>query len=332
MGRRRIHADPARPLPAGLYLHRRQYRARLAGHPFVYFGTDYVAAVAAYAAWRCEGPSTKTVTWLMDLFTGTVCPDKVKAKQLSPRTLQDYIHDAVLIKAALGHIPMAALAPHHVATSVTLERNRRRITVRNEMACLSGALTWAVESKKLALNVAKEIRRPRKKVRERLITHDEYLGVYARAVPSVKLAMVLCVRTLGLPADVLRLGPRNLIKHADGRRTLRFRRGKTNVQIEMEVVGDWPKRLRPSSIDQAPIHRLFDAKTGSHTPSMELARCSDATALEQRRVPLIHSIPTSACAIYAPKGPPTCIAPIAAASIKYRRCSGTRACGRRRSI
>jgi hypothetical protein len=29
--------------------------------------------------------------------------------------------------------------------------------------------------------------------------------------------MVLCVRTLGLPADLLRLGPRNLVKHADVR-------------------------------------------------------------------------------------------------------------------
>ena len=73
-----------------------------------------------------------------------------------------------------------------------------------------GALTWAVESKKLASNVAKEIRRPAGKC----ATHDEYLAVYARAVPSVQLAMLLCVRTLGLPADVLRLVPRNLVKHA----------------------------------------------------------------------------------------------------------------------
>ena len=256
MGRRRIHADPARPLPAGLYLHRRQYRARLPGQPFVYFGSDYVAAVAAYAAWRCEGPSTKTIAWLMDLFTGTVCPDKVKAQQLSPRTLKDYVHDAVLIKAALGHIPMVALEPHHVATFRDERAQQAPQHVRNEMACLSAALTWAVESKKLASNVAKEIRRPRKKVRERLITHDEYLAVYARAVPSVRLAMVLCVRTLGLPADVLRLGPRNLVKHADGRRTLRFRRGKTNVQIEMEVVGDLAEALAPF-IDRPSAHPTF---------------------------------------------------------------------------
>lgn len=101
-----------------------------------------------------------------------------------------------MIKAALRHIPIPALAPHHVATFRDARAQQAPHHVRNEMACLSAALTWAVESKKLASSVAKKIRRPRRKVRERLITHDEYLSVYARAV---------CVRMLGLPADVLRL-------------------------------------------------------------------------------------------------------------------------------
>jgi integrase len=82
-------------------------------------------------------------------------------------------------------------------------------------------------------------------VRDRLITDDEYLAVRALAVDSVKLAMLLCVRTLGSPADVLRLGPRNIVRYDDGRRTLRFRRGKTNVQVEIEIVGDLEIALDP---------------------------------------------------------------------------------------
>jgi hypothetical protein len=39
------------------------------------------------------------------------------------------------------------------------------------------------------------------------------LAVRALATDSVKLAMVLSVRTLGLPADVLRLGPRNVVTY-----------------------------------------------------------------------------------------------------------------------
>jgi hypothetical protein len=42
--------------------------------------------------------------------------DTIKAQQLSPRTLKDYVHDAALTKAALGRIPMFSLEPRHVAT------------------------------------------------------------------------------------------------------------------------------------------------------------------------------------------------------------------------
>src|SRR5207248_1176200 len=63
-------------------------------------------------------------------------------------------------------------------------------------------------------------------------------SVYDRAIASVRLAMTLCVRTLGLPADVLRMGPRNVVRYDNGRRTLRFRRGKTGVQVEVEIVGE----------------------------------------------------------------------------------------------
>ena len=52
-----------------------QFRARSPGEPWVYFGTNYVAAMAAYAAWRCEGPTTNdTVAWLMELVYGNGLP------------------------------------------------------------------------------------------------------------------------------------------------------------------------------------------------------------------------------------------------------------------
>ena len=57
--------------------------------------------------------------------------------------------------------------------------------------------------------------------------------------------MVLCVRTLGLPADVLRVGRRNLMRYDDGRQTLRFKRGKTGVAVEIEIVGELAAALEP---------------------------------------------------------------------------------------
>jgi hypothetical protein len=41
--------------------------------------------------------------------------------------------------------------------------------------------------------------------RERLISDDEYLKVYAVAGIAVRAAMVLAIRTLALPADLLGL-------------------------------------------------------------------------------------------------------------------------------
>jgi len=78
--------------------------------------------------------------------------------------------------------------------------------VRNELSLLSAALSWGAEHGHVSGNVCKEVARPPKRVRERLISDTEYLKVYAIAGESVHLAMALIVRALGLPGDVLTLG------------------------------------------------------------------------------------------------------------------------------
>lgn len=89
MGRRRLHIDPAKPLPPGLYRDWQQYRARLPGKPWVSFGTDYIAAMAAFAAWKQQTGTLKTIAWLLDLFVGQVCQARVKAKTMAARTARD---------------------------------------------------------------------------------------------------------------------------------------------------------------------------------------------------------------------------------------------------
>lgn len=238
MGRRRLHVNPNEPLPPGLYKEGSKFRARLLGGPWQYFGTDYVAAIAAYAAWRHTGATAKTVGWWLDLCAGKVWPDRVRAKLMKPRTLRDYQRDAPKIKEYIGHIPLTALEPKHIVKF----RDHRAIEapshVRNEMGCLSSALLRAVDVGHIKTNPALEVPRPGRKVRPRLISDAEYLTVYARATPSVRLAMTLCVRTLALPADALAMGPRNVVRYPDGRRTLRFARGKTGRLIEMDIVGE----------------------------------------------------------------------------------------------
>lgn len=241
MGRRRKRLKPERPLPAGLYLHGRRYRARFLGCPWVYFGTDYVEAMKGYAAWKCDGGKSDTIAWLLDIFTGMVCPGRVKADALAKRTAKDYGKDAEILKDALGHFPIKSLEPRHVAAFRDARAQDAPRHVRNEMACLSAAMAYAVESGRALSNPCREVKRPRKTRRERLITNEEYIAVYSSAGPAVRRAMALAVRTLALPADILALGPRNILWRPNGERVLRFARGKTRVVVEIEIVGELAK-------------------------------------------------------------------------------------------
>lgn len=245
MGRRRLHIDPREPLPTGLFKEGRKFRARRPGESWTYFGERYGDAVAAYTAWQAKHGVVRTIAWLMDHFVGEVCPAKVRAGKMAPRTARDYLRDSEIIKTGLGHIPITAFSGAHATGFVQAREQDAPAHVRNELACLSAALTNAVDNGVLPRNVLIGFRRPTKQVRERLITDAEYLKVRNAAGPSTRLAMALAVRTLGLPADVLRMGRRNVVKYADGRRTLRFRRGKTGIQVEVEIVGELAVALEP---------------------------------------------------------------------------------------
>jgi integrase len=204
----------------------------------VYFGRDYASAMAGYAAWCRSRGDVDTVGWLLDLFTTTVCSGYVKAGKLKPRTMRDYQRDAIVLKKGLGHIPLSALRPKHVVTYRDTRAQDAPGHVRNELACLSAAMSYAVESGRTPSNPCLQVSRPRRRRRLRLVTDDEYLTVYARATESVKIAMTLAIRTLALPADVLAMGPRNIVKLPDGTRILRYQRAKTGTLVEIEVIGD----------------------------------------------------------------------------------------------
>lgn len=238
MGRRRTRVDRDAPLPEGLYRHGKQYRARLLGGPWTYFGDDYPEACKGYAAWRREGCNPDTIGWLLDLFTGAVCAGKVRAGQLAKRTAKDYSRDAEILKAGIGHFGVKALKPQHIAEFRDARAQDAPRHVRNELACLSAAMSWAVESGKRDDNPCLQVERPSRKRRMRLITDAEYLKVYPVASASVRRAMVLGVRTLALPDDLLAMGPRDVFRLANGKRVLRYERGKTGNQVEIELVGE----------------------------------------------------------------------------------------------
>ena len=69
---------------------------------------------------------------------------------MANRTGKDYLRDCVVLKAGLGKTPLAALEPKHVARFRDARAEAAPSHVRNEMACLSAALSFAVESEHLA--------------------------------------------------------------------------------------------------------------------------------------------------------------------------------------
>lgn len=243
------------PLPAGLYRHGRQFRARRGPKdPWVSFGSDYVTAMASFAAWRRDGPSD-TIAWLLDLFAGTVCAGYVRSGRLSARTAADYGRDKGPLKDGLGHIPIRSLTSQHVA-EYRDARAQDTSHVRQELACLSAAMSYAVESGRAAVNPCRGVRKPRRGRRERLITDDEYLAVYHAAGTSVRLAMTLALRTLALPDDLLAMGPHNVIRLPGDKRALRFARGKTKRLVEVELVGELAA-LVDAHLAAAVVYRTF---------------------------------------------------------------------------
>src|SRR4030095_14244808 len=105
------------------------------------FGENYVEALAAFGAWVGADGKGRDVVWLLDHFAGEVCPSRVRGDQMASRTAKDYLRDCVVLKAGLGKIPLAGLEAKHVAKFRDARAEGAPSHVRNEMACLSAALS-----------------------------------------------------------------------------------------------------------------------------------------------------------------------------------------------
>ena len=218
--------------------------------------TTTLRPCASIASWKGCQQTIGTVAELINHFTSVVCPAKVKAGKLKPRTARDYLRDSEVVKAALGHIPYTALKPHHVKKFADTRSLAARSHARNEVAALSAAIQWAVEDGKLHENVCRAVEWPTAPRRMRLVSDAEFLKVYNRASDSVKLAMLLGIRTLASPGDILDFGPGNIVPKDDGSRVFRFARGKTGVVVEVHIVGEL-QRLIDEQLAKKVVYPTF---------------------------------------------------------------------------
>lgn len=239
MGRKRVRSDPYHPLPKGLYPHGRNFRARDRLGNWKRFDGPQKPAVEAYHAWRLSSTPdyADSIAWLLDQFALEVCPQRVRGELMSARTALDYRNDRAILNAGLGKIPMASLAPFHIARFRDVRAETNPTHVRNELACLSAALSWAVDQGYITRNPCLEVRRPSRRKRQRLISDGEYMKVHSIAPASVQLAMLIAVRTLALPGDILSFAPANVVTSGE-KRVLRFQRNKTGALVTVELVGE----------------------------------------------------------------------------------------------
>ncbi|MGL4233758.1 MAG: tyrosine-type recombinase/integrase [Casimicrobium sp.] len=249
MGRKRINADPLRPLPKGLYLHKDgRYRSPKQGGGNQYFGRDYEAACHDYRVWRGEATSMRgSVAELLEWYIALIAPTRVSA-----RTLADYrgYMDRCLIPV-LGHIQANKLTANDLARYRDARSVDAPSQFAKEMAPLSQAYRFGIENGRLNYNPVADVIMPKKAPkRPRYVTDAEYLAIYnAETTPNViRRAMTLAWRTLQEPGDLVRMGWKNVVER-NGERYLDTTRSKTHVGALVKIEGELAKL-----IDSTPKH------------------------------------------------------------------------------
>ena len=124
--------------------------------------------------------------------------------ELAPRTQKDYIRHLAKLRVVFGSAIACELRPKDFGPFLDVKRGKcQRV---KQLAVLSAAFTQAVSFWYwLPSNVLRDVKRPKSKPRDRLVTADEFAAVRALAPYRVKLAMDLAVMTGQRQGDLLAL-------------------------------------------------------------------------------------------------------------------------------
>ncbi len=196
-------------------------------------GTDVLKANERARLYNDTFGRYGTMAYWLDMFI-VDCEQRVRNKDLSKRTLDDYKADIEPLKLYFAE-PMLPtdIEPHHVQDYLQIGATAGRpVRANREKACLSTCLSWLIRSGQvpgLVINPcmrASGIRRNSESKRDRYVSHDEYRDVYAQAPYPVRTMMELTYRTLQRPeSDILDWTIANL-PFKDGKRILRVKQAK----------------------------------------------------------------------------------------------------------
>jgi integrase len=177
-----------------------------------------------------------------------------------PRTIEDNKKEVGWLKTVFDKVDPLELIrkPDLIATY----RDERSAPIRanRELSLLSAVYSWLIEKGHvpgLNLNPVLLIRRNPQTPKDRYVEDAEFAAVYALAVPSVRMALDLCYRTLQRPSDVLRAERswlRSKTVAGTAKRVLSVTQGKTGRTVDIELTAEIEAAL--STLDKGDVVRL----------------------------------------------------------------------------
>ncbi len=167
-----------------------------------------------------------TVGSILDRYQAQCLP------QLSPRTARDYVRHIGHLKARFGDRIASELKPRDFGPFIQEKAGRKGEVQRvRQLAVLSAAFTQAVSFWYLIdRNVLRDVKRPKRPPRDRLIEDREFEAIRAGAPMRVQLMMDLALRLGQRQGDLLDL------KWADiTGGFVNLQQGKTGKRLAIEI-------------------------------------------------------------------------------------------------
>ncbi len=246
MGRRRTHNPldlPERVYPkhGAFYF----FHPATTEHPsgrWEHLGTDVTQAKErARRILQQQDCGFGTVSYWLDEFLAW-CKKRVAAKDMAPRTFEDYTKDAEKLKAYFGDMYPLSVEPNHIGSY--LDENLevgRGVRANREKSCLSAMITWLIRKgyAGVKVNPCFGVKRNRETDRDRYVEDDEMKRTLEDAPLMVWALCHLIYRTLQRPEDILTWTERDIVRRRlpDGRevRVIRNDQAKTGVIVDIEV-------------------------------------------------------------------------------------------------
>ncbi|MEJ7685675.1 MAG: integrase [Variovorax sp.] len=239
-----------------------------------------------------------TMAWFMDQFI-IDCEQRVGAKDLAQRTLDDYRDALVYLKPFFGDMLPAEIGAHHVTDYLDIgKKTGRGVRANRERACLSSCMSWMLRNNHGAIKVnpcmrASGVQRNAETERSRYVTHEEYWAVFDAANRTVRLMMELVYRTLQRPEiDVLGWTPANVV-HKAGKPVLRFIR-QDEAPDDIGLDGQFGE-IVTHAIGEVPVlHQpiVHTLKGTAYTYDGISAMLKQAQDRVRQKVPALASMPS----------------------------------------